>query len=216
MHDPSADDRDARRRRRTLKVVSLSPGARRLAAVALAIGLVAVAVFAVTVPLGGSPGPSQIVIRGSPLLNQPAPPIDLVALDGERVQLADYRGRPVIVNFWASSCLPCRDEFPLFVEARTAHAGQGLEILGVIHDDANESAQAFAAEMGGIWPMLQDPSDVAWNAWLGVGLPTTYYIDPEGVVRDFSLGPVTRSGLAIQLARILPSATDSVPESKAP
>jgi cytochrome c biogenesis protein CcmG/thiol:disulfide interchange protein DsbE len=180
--------------------------------VALAIGIVVVAVIAVTVPIGGSPGPSQIVVRGSPLLNRPAPPIDLVALDGERVQLSDYIGRPVIVNFWASSCLPCRDEFPLFVEALEQHQDDGLEVLGVIHDDSNEAAQAFATAMGGTWPMLPDPAGVAWNAWLGVGLPTTYYIDPEGVVRDFSLGPVTRSGLAIQIARILPSATNDVPE----
>jgi cytochrome c biogenesis protein CcmG/thiol:disulfide interchange protein DsbE len=171
-----------------------------------------VAVVALTVPLGGSPGPSQIVVGGSPFLNQPAPAIDLVGLDGQRVQLTDYQGRPVIVNFWASWCIPCRDEFPLFVDALQQHASEGLEILGVIHHDTDEAAQSFADAMGGTWPMLADPADVAWNAWLGAGVPTTYYVDADGVVRDFSLGPVTRSGLAIQLARILPSATDDVPQ----
>jgi cytochrome c biogenesis protein CcmG/thiol:disulfide interchange protein DsbE len=163
-------------------------------------------------PLGGSPTSSPIVVGGSPLLNRPAPAIDLIDLDGQRVRLSDYQGRPVIVNFWASWCIPCRDEFPLLVDALERHTAEGLAILGVIHDDTNEAAQAFAESMGGTWPMLADPSDVAWNAWLGNGVPTTYYVDGEGVVRDVSLGPLTRSGLAIQLDRILPGAITDVPE----
>jgi cytochrome c biogenesis protein CcmG/thiol:disulfide interchange protein DsbE len=187
----------------------VSSGRRPLALLGFAIAIIAIAVIALFVPLGGSPGASPIVVGGPPFLNKPAPPIDLVDLDGRRVRLSDCRGRPVIVNFWASWCIPCRDEFPLFVEALREHQDEGLEILGVIHDDSSEAAAAFATSMGGTWPMLQDPADVAWNAWLGTGVPATYYVDPEGVVRDFSLGPVTRSGLATQLRRVLPDATNA-------
>jgi cytochrome c biogenesis protein CcmG/thiol:disulfide interchange protein DsbE len=165
-------------------------------------------VFAVTVPLGRPPS-STLVVGGSPLLGRPAPPIDLVDLDGRRIQLSDYRGDPVIVNFWASWCIPCRDEFPLFVQALAEHQKDGLQILGITHEDTPSDARAFAQRMGGTWPMLPDPANVAWTAYLGAGVPTTYFVDADGIVQDFSLGAVTRSGLATQLARIMPAGAAS-------
>jgi len=94
-----------------------------------------------------TPGASGVII-GSPLLNQPAPEFELVSLDGSHVKLSDYRGRPVIVNFWASWCIPCRDEFPQFVSAKEQYSSQGLEVLGIIHEDDAQSAAAFAADHG--------------------------------------------------------------------
>jgi cytochrome c biogenesis protein CcmG/thiol:disulfide interchange protein DsbE len=159
------------------------------------------------VPLGGpapSPAPGSVV-QGPGLLDRLAPDIDLEVLDsGGRERLADLRGRPVIVNFWASWCIPCRDEFPLLVAAYAEHRDEGLGILGVIHDDAPEPAAAFADHQGATWPMLLDPDDVAWSAYRAVGVPTTYFIDRDGIVRAFSLGPLTASGLAADLERILP------------
>ncbi len=81
-------------------------------------------------------GPPSIVVTRSPMLDKPAPPIVLQSLDGSTtVRLADYLGRPVMVNFWASWCLPCRQEFPLLASARATHAAAGLEILGIVHED---------------------------------------------------------------------------------
>jgi len=159
-----------------------------------------------TLPLvtGGGPDGTPIVVGGSPLLNKPAPNIDLVALDGSHVRLSDYLGRPVIVNFWASWCGPCRDEFPQFVAARHDHAGQGLEILGVIHEDNAEAAAGFAASEKATWPLLMDPQNTAWNAYINpVGVPTTFFIDRAGIVRATSFGPVTPTGLPQQLGAIL-------------
>lgn len=159
------------------------------------------------VPLGSTadgPDGTPIVVGGSPLLNKPAPAIDLVSLDGSRVRLSDYLGRPVLINFWASWCTPCRDEFPQFVTALRDHASQGLQILGVIHDDNANAAAAFATSEHATWPLLMDPGDTIWNAYIiPVGVPATIFIDRSGVVRATSFGPVTPSGLPQQLAAIL-------------
>lgn len=178
----------------------------------LILGIVAVAVIGLTVlfilPLGASKSdPDALTVGGHPLYGQPAPEIDLVTLDDERLTLSELRGRPVLVNFWATWCGPCREEFPLMVEAYAAHADEGLEILGISHDDTVDGARRFAADNGATWPLLQDPDDVAWNDYLGAGMPTSFFIDAEGVVQAFSLGGFTQDGLARQLETILPVGT---------
>jgi cytochrome c biogenesis protein CcmG/thiol:disulfide interchange protein DsbE len=174
-----------------------------LAALA-AFAIVAAGVAVLTVPLGNTATPSgSVLIIGSPLLDKPAPAITLTTTDGRTVSLSDYRGRPVIVNFWASWCIPCREEFPQFVAARAAHATDGLEILGVVHQDGADTASAFARDHGAQWPMLMDTGDAAWQAYRVLGVPSTYFIDRDGIVRATSLGPITESSLPEQLAKIL-------------
>ena len=173
------------------------PVRRRLAAaLVLVVAAVVVVVVAFNFPLGGT------ATIGSPLLDKPAPDFTLTTLDGRSVSLFDYRGRPVIVNFWASWCIPCRDEFPQFVAARAQHAADGLEVIGIVHQDSAEAAAAFAASHGAAWPLLLDPDDSTWKDYQGVGVPSTYFIDRAGVVRATSLGPVTAASLPIQLAKI--------------
>ena len=180
---------------------------RLLVLAALAVAAIALIAVVAFVPLGRSE-PERIVVGGSPLFEKPAPEIDLATVEGERVRLSDLRGRPVLVNFWATWCIPCREEFPLMVDAYERHRSDGLEILGVLHDDSSEAARSFAAEHGATWPILDDAQDVAWRAYLGVGPPQSYFIDPEGIVRAFSLGPFTATGLTAQLATILPEGAE--------
>ncbi|MEO7119098.1 MAG: TlpA disulfide reductase family protein [Candidatus Limnocylindrales bacterium] len=164
--------------------------------------MLTLAVGALAVALGFRlDGPT--VIHGSPLVGKSAPAIRLTDLEGRTVDLADYRGRPVIINFWASWCEPCKKEFPLFVAVRAAHVADGLEILGIVHDDSADLARAFASAQGAPWPMLMDPDDVAWNAYAGIGLPTTFYVDRAGVVRVVSFGPPASGSIEELIARIL-------------
>jgi cytochrome c biogenesis protein CcmG/thiol:disulfide interchange protein DsbE len=184
------------------------PQSRRPLAAILIVGtglaLIAL-LFVLFVPLAGTDeDPDRLVLGGHPLLGQPAPEIDLETLDGERMRLSELRGRPVLVNFWATWCIPCRDEFPLMADVYAAHAADGLEILGVVHDDTADGARAFATDMGATWPMLLDTEDVAWNDYIGVGMPTSFFVDRDGVIRAFSLGGFSRDGLVAQLETIVP------------
>ena len=109
----------------------------------------------------------------------------------------------MIVNFWASWCIPCREEFPLLRRVRAEHAADGLEVLGIVHDDGPAAAQAFADSYLADWPLLLDPTDQAWNAYGSLLVPMTFYVDRAGVVRAVSFGPPPPDVLEEQLAKIL-------------
>jgi cytochrome c biogenesis protein CcmG, thiol:disulfide interchange protein DsbE len=186
-----------------------APPRRALAALALLI-VVGVAYWALTARLVGgtpgvqpAPGASPIVIGGSPLLDKPAPDFSLTDAEGRPVRLSDYRGRPVIVNFWASWCIPCREEFALFAEGRRAHAGENLEIFGVIYKDATDAAGAFMVAHDAEWPALVDPGGTVAARYHVIGAPTSFYIDRAGIVRAISYGPPPKNAFEEQLKKIL-------------
>lgn len=155
--------------------------------------------IATPIPLGGT----------APLEGKAAPDVTLLDANGHPVSLADYRGRPVIVNFWASWCGPCKEEFPLLAAARQRYAGQGLEILGVVYEDSAASAAAFMASEGATWPMLLDPQKVASAAYGVQVVPESFYVDPAGIVRTLSFGPPPAAGLDGLIGQILPSPSSS-------
>jgi cytochrome c biogenesis protein CcmG/thiol:disulfide interchange protein DsbE len=176
---------------------------------ALGVAVVGVVTLVLlSVPLGGrpigSPTASSVVVGGSPLLGHALPDLVLDDLDGRTVRVADLRGRPLIVNIWASWCVPCRDEFPLLVGAYGAYRDQGLAVLGIVRRDDPGSARRFAAQQGATWPMLLDPDESAYRALIGIGVPQTYFVDAEGIVRWVNLGPFSADGLAYGISRILP------------
>jgi cytochrome c biogenesis protein CcmG/thiol:disulfide interchange protein DsbE len=187
------------------------PTRRRLLATAASIGLVGVVLAIVlSVPLAttptGSPAASAIRVGGSPLLDQPLPDIALEDLDGAMVRTADLRGRPLVINVWASWCVPCRDEFPLLVGANGEYRDRDLAVLGIVHRDSPDAARRFAAEQGATWPMLLDPDESAYRALIGVGVPQTYFVDADGIVRWVNIGPFSADGLAYGISRIVPPA----------
>lgn len=147
---------------------------------------------------------TAIVVGGSPLLDKPAPGFSLGTGDGQEVSLAAYRGRPVIVNFWASTCVPCTIEFPLFKAALKAHAAQDhLVILGVVYKDTASAARAFMTQQGASWPMLLDPGSKVATAYHVEAIPMSFYVDPAGIVRYVSFGPPPAGTIDEELARML-------------
>jgi cytochrome c biogenesis protein CcmG/thiol:disulfide interchange protein DsbE len=131
----------------------------------------------------GPSGPSTTV---GVAVGDTAPPLSGITLDGRTVSLADLRGKPVIVNFWASWCQPCRSEFPVFKDAEVHHPG--LVILGVVYQDDPAAAAAFVAQMSADWPSLTDPDGSRASAYLVIVAPQTYFIDRKGIVRARQIG----------------------------
>jgi cytochrome c biogenesis protein CcmG, thiol:disulfide interchange protein DsbE len=137
-------------------------------------------------------------------VGQPAPPITGTTLDGVAFDLKALAGRPVIVNFWGPSCVPCRNEFPLFEAKLAEHAADGLAIVGVLTDDPVEPARDFVAEYGGDWPTVVDPDKAIKTAYRVAARPQTYFVDRAGVITSIQVGELTDADFERQYAKIAP------------
>jgi len=142
--------------------------------------------------------------RDPGLRDRAAPEIAGTTLDGATISLAGLRGQPVIVNFWGPSCVPCRSEFPLFLQKLDQHAGDGLVILGVLNDDPPEPARTFAQEFGATWPTVIDPDEHFARTYRVVGRPQTYFIDRDGILRSIQIGEIREDAFDRQYAAIAP------------
>ncbi len=117
---------------------------------------------------------------GSKSVGDLAPDFSRADLTGQPVHLAGYRGRPVLLNFWASWCAPCLEEMPQFVLWQRDYRAQGLQIIGVSMDDASEPVKRLLARHPLNYPVLMGDASLG-EAFGGVlGLPLTYLIDPAG------------------------------------
>jgi len=133
-------------------------------------------------------------------VGQTAPALCGTTLDGKTVSLADLRGKPVLVNYWASWCVPCRSEFPLFKDELTKHPD--LVILGVLFKDDSDPARKFMADFGATWPSLTDPGGSLASAYRVTAAPSSFMIDPRGVVQSRQYGPFTADDFERQFAKI--------------
>jgi thiol-disulfide isomerase/thioredoxin len=122
----------------------------------------------------------------------PAPAIVGTTLTGEPFDLATYRGTPVVVNFWASWCGPCRKELPAIAAFAKAHPE--IAVVGVDYQDSTKEAKAFATERGANWPSVVDDGPIG-AAYKVPGLPATFLIDAQGQLIDRILGEVTEEML---------------------
>jgi thiol-disulfide isomerase/thioredoxin len=107
---------------------------------------------------------------------------------GERLALAALRGHPVVVNFWASWCAPCRAEMPMLMRAAHAYASHGVVVLGLDVDDAPADARRFLAQYRVDYPVVSVPDDRLLRAYGVIGLPTTVFVDASGVIRARQIG----------------------------
>ena len=158
-------------------------------------GLVALLTFSVARPAGPV---------DTPIVGQPAPAFDLETLDGGRLSLAQLRGSPVVLNFWASWCIPCREEAPLLTAAAADYAAQGLRVIGVVYQDSAENARDFMRRYGQTYPALLDTDGRTAIDYGVFGIPETFFIDADGIVRSRQIGAVTATDLRTQIAASLP------------
>jgi thiol-disulfide isomerase/thioredoxin len=139
------------------------------------------------------------------LRTKKAPPFTLKTQDGRKVSLADYKGKAVLVNFWATWCVPCKLEMPWFVELHKQYAAQGFEILGVDEDEAKDYGQIgkFTRKIGVNYPILLG-SDAAAKAYGGIDvLPTSFYVGRDGKVVEEAAGLISRDEIEANIKKAL-------------
>lgn len=142
----------------------------------------------------------------SPRQGFAAPDFTLDLLGGGEVTLSDLRGLVVIVNLWASWCPPCRAEMPAMQRLYEANRARGLEILAVntAYQDSRTSAQDFISEYGLTFPIPLDLSGSVARQYQLRALPTTFFIDPEGIIRQVVIGgPMSEATLQIAVESLL-------------
>ncbi len=174
-----------------------------------AVGMAALAALMVVIALvlsrqTASGGPGVIVV-GRPIEVDPRPAPDFVvtAFDGRRVQLSEFRGRIVVLNFWASWCPPCRVEAPVLQRAAQRLESSGVAVLGIDVWDDLDAARAFLADHGITYANAVDETRLIPVEYGVTGLPETYVIDRHGVLVRRWIGPLTDAQIDALLAPVL-------------
>jgi thiol-disulfide isomerase/thioredoxin len=144
---------------------------------------------------------------GEPLpfhVGEPAPPLVVPQVGGGSIDLAALRGKPVWVNFMATWCPPCRDEFPLMNGFAIRYADTGLVVVAIDVKEEEGLVSSFAASLGATFPLGLDLDGRAAETWDALALPVHFWIDADGIVRDGALGGIGPDVMAAGLRTILP------------
>jgi cytochrome c biogenesis protein CcmG, thiol:disulfide interchange protein DsbE len=167
----------------------------------VAVGFTSLYLYRGRPVLGSTSENSGLALSQGLHIDSPAPDIILKSLLGEKVRLSDLKGKPVMVNFWASWCGPCRLEIPLIEEAYQTYDSQ-MVVLAVNDDESKEIIRDFIEETGITFPILLDPGGRTAALYQVSGLPTTFFIDKEGIIRGVYMGNLSRSVLERNMRKI--------------
>lgn len=172
------------------------PSSRRV--VHFALGLLIIGAVTVAIVGGGGPTRSStaqhLVTDQSPLIGHQAPGADVPGLTRRRIRSADFVGRVVVVNFWASWCVPCRAEAPLLEPTFRHWRSRGVTVVGIAWHDLRVDANGFRRAHHLSYPLGIDENETAGPAYGVVALPATFVIDSHGIVRASIIGQL-RAGL---------------------
>jgi cytochrome c biogenesis protein CcmG/thiol:disulfide interchange protein DsbE len=141
------------------------------------------------------------ILTGGASSKRPAPELPGQVLSGRPVELASLRGRPALINFWASWCRPCKQEAPE-LERFAMTLGDRGSLVGVDWNDRADNARAFVAESHWTYPVLRDPDGDVGNAYGLRGLPTTFVLDSSGHIVETLRGPQTVASLGQGLSSV--------------
>ena len=129
-------------------------------------------------------------------IGKPAPGFTGNTFDGRQIHLNDLKGSIVAVSFWASWCGPCKAELPELQSAAQSYSKAGLKVLAINAGEEKSVVSSFASEMKLTLPILLDPDQAIFNQYHVVALPVTIWIDPQGIVRAETLGPLDQEMIA--------------------
>lgn len=178
------------------------------------IGLIAVVLIGggVWIGLGLTGGQSSEPVAANalppaPTKGHPAPDFTLTTLDGREVSLSDFEGQPVIINFWATWCGPCRVEMPHLQEAYTTHQDEGLVVLGVnlTQRDSVNAVPGFLDEFGLTFPIVLDKNGNVAEAYNVIGQPASVFVNKDGTVHEVFYGPVNRDFIDQRISELFNS-----------
>ena len=147
---------------------------------------------------------------------QQAPDFTLNGPDGVPVRLSDLRGRPIVLNFWATWCPPCRVEAPALQAAFERHESDGVVVLGIDQREDAAAVRQFASEFGLTYPLLLDGEGSVSELYQVLGIPTTVFLDARGVVAARHVGPLTEEQIAQYLGPLTGAAAATTPEVAPP
>lgn len=137
-----------------------------------------------------------------PVNEEPAPDFTLQTFDGETIRLSDFRGQPVVINFWASWCVPCEREAPILESAWRKYKDEGVVFIGIDYVDTESAARAFLDRYDITYRNGPDVGSRISDAYRMQGVPETFFVDRNGMVRDLIIGELTREQLEAGIARI--------------
>lgn len=173
---------------------------------------IVLAVVALAVLLGGAwflsasrtLSPSSHLAAAVPEIGKPAPAFSLNALSGKRVRLSEFRGRPVFLNFWATWCPYCVSEFGAIDAAYQEYGATGKVVfLAINSGESPETAGDYFAKTGYTMPVLLDRDTAVSQRYLVQGLPTSYFINRNGIIQDKVVGALDGPGLRLRLDALL-------------
>ena len=169
------------RKRAAMKRQALALG-RLIAGCAILMMLMAMPVWAQHV----HPAPQNTV----PVIGAAAVPFNLKTLEGKAAGLETFRGKPLVINFFASWCDPCREEMPVINEL-AAKAGGNYQVLGIAVEDSRAAVSEYVKEAKLVFPIALDLNSTVKRAYRIFGPPATFFVDGQGVIRDIVMGPIT-------------------------
>ena len=155
----------------------------------------------------GAASPSASASAGLFHIGEPAPALVVPQVGGGTIDLANLKGKPVWVNFMATWCPPCQDEFPLMNGFAARYGDDGLVILAIDVKEDEGTVAAFANELNATFPLGLDADGSASTRWGAIALPVHFWIDKDGIVRDGALGGIGPDVMARGLGKILPGVT---------
>jgi len=169
--------------------------------IVLLIGAVITAALVAVLFLGLGRDPQQI---HSPLIGKPAPSFALRTVGThETVDISSFRGKPVVLNFWATWCGPCWEEYPALNDAATATNGR-VQFLGVVFQDDEAKIQDFLSKRGAVYPTVIDDRGRTAMAYGIGGVPETFFLDSNGTIVAKYDGPLSPQQLQSYLAEVAP------------
>ena len=173
--------------------VTLSQNTRfRLPMIRLALGsMCCFTVLIVTPNIGWAQHEQHGGQSPAPIAGNPAIPFDLKSLEGRSLGLAAFRGRPLVINFFASWCDPCREEMPLINELASKGVKDGYSVLGIAVEDTRAAVAQYAREAKLNFPIALDLNSTVKRSYRIFGPPATIFIDGHGIIRDVVLGPIS-------------------------